>query len=101
MTDRHVQNVGRMSVEAEQADGPRCVEGEAVFYYEHWAPLAPGHIYSRVGLDEYKISQLCEYHFDSWTQEDPKSVNSMLDTTHDYVPVPGREDGTYLSPRQS
>lgn len=47
----------------------RCVSGEYVFYYAYDKALLPGHIYSEIGMDEYKISKCCEYHFDEWFKE--------------------------------
>ena len=50
--------------------GNLCLEGEPVFYYPHDEALVPGHIYSLAGMDEYKISKACEYHFDKWFKEE-------------------------------
>lgn len=47
----------------------RCMAGEPVFYYPHTHGLMPGHIYSELGVEEFRISQSCEYHFDDWTKE--------------------------------
>lgn len=46
-----------------------CMAGEPVFYYPFSYGLMPGHIYSELGMDEFKISKSCEYHFDKWTAE--------------------------------
>ncbi len=47
----------------------RCIAGELVFYYPYDYGLMPGHIYSEVGVDEFKISGSCEFHFDEWTKD--------------------------------
>jgi len=46
-----------------------CVAGEPVFYMDFKFGLIPGHIYSELGMEEFKISRSCEYHFDEWTRE--------------------------------
>lgn len=46
-----------------------CIHGEPVFYYEYSRGLIPGHIYSKSGIDEYRISACCEYHFDDMFKE--------------------------------
>lgn len=48
----------------------RCVNGEKVFYVPADKAYAPGHIYSELGMDEYKISKCCEWHFDQWLKEE-------------------------------
>jgi len=47
-----------------------CVMGEPVFYFDYPHALIPGHVYSESGMDEYKISGSCEYHFDKWFKEE-------------------------------
>lgn len=42
----------------------RCIEGEAMFYLAHTHALIPGHVYSREGLREIRLSGYCEFHFD-------------------------------------
>ena len=44
-------------------------EKEVVFFAEWDEALIPGHIYSKEGLEEYRISQTCEYHFDLWMDD--------------------------------
>jgi hypothetical protein len=46
-----------------------CIDGEPVFFFEYDRGLIPGHIYSSLGLSEYRISKSCEFHFDEWTKE--------------------------------
>lgn len=46
-----------------------CIAGEPVFYMDFKFGLVPGHIYSELGIVEFKISKSCEYHFDKWTAE--------------------------------
>lgn len=46
-----------------------CIQGEPVFYMDYYKALVPGHIYSDLGMDEFKISRACEYHFDEWFDE--------------------------------
>jgi len=63
-----------MSLRAEEAIEAgtletKCIAGEAVFYYPYSHGLMPGHIYSELGIYEYRISRSCEYHFDEWTAE--------------------------------
>ena len=69
------QQVDHMSAMAEQgmADGTylsKCIYGEAVYYVENDKGLKPGHIYSKDGMAEYKISRCCEFHFDEMFKED-------------------------------
>jgi hypothetical protein len=47
----------------------RCLEGEPVFYYGGDHARDPGHIYSEAGSREFRISGLCEFHFDLFTAE--------------------------------
>lgn len=47
----------------------KCIEGETVFYVEHDKALIPGHIYSRDGITEYRVSRTCEFHFDLWMKD--------------------------------
>lgn len=54
----------------EETYGLRCIAGEAVFFYNYPYGLMPGHIYSHLGIKEFKISQSCEFHFDQWTLPD-------------------------------
>lgn len=62
-----------LAADAEEKDGARCVEGEAVFWLEHEKALRPGHIYSHDGIAEYNVSKLCEYHFDEWADKEATS----------------------------
>src|SRR5688572_33459822 len=55
------------NTEANEDYQTRCIEGEKVFYSRDNKGRLPGHIYSALGIDEYKISQMCEYHFDEAT----------------------------------
>jgi hypothetical protein len=51
----------------------RCLLGEKVYYVPNDKALMPGHIYSTVGMDEWQISKMCEYHFDKatlWDEEE-------------------------------
>lgn len=67
---------------AEKAkDIGRCIEGEAIFWHEYHRALAPGHIYSEAGRNEFRISRLCEYHFDSVT--DPSVVDDAMERYFD------------------
>jgi hypothetical protein len=61
-----IEHARHMAYQAEMTDGAaRCSTGEAVFFFEYPIPLIPGHIYSEKGVDEFRISKTCEYHFDS------------------------------------
>lgn len=101
---RHIDVARRMAEEAKKADGSKCIQGEHAFFYEHWEGLVPGHIYSRLGMDEFRISQMCEYHFDICTKEpeydnyQEQSGMSWGDDEHppttDYNPI-DRGDGHY------
>lgn len=55
--------------EADETYQNRCMAGEKVYYMPYEYGLMPGHIYSELGMDEFRISQSCEYHFDKWTAE--------------------------------
>lgn len=61
-----------MALRAEEKEDylKRCISGEKVFYFDHHKALIPGHIYSETGMDEFKISGACEYHFDTWFKEE-------------------------------
>lgn len=48
----------------------KCIYGEPVFFEEDYKARREGHIYSKAGVDEYRISQCCEYHFDQMFAED-------------------------------
>lgn len=61
--------------EADETYQNRCVNGEKVFYVPTERAYAPGHIYSETGMDEYKISKCCEYHFDKWFSEDEEGLD--------------------------
>lgn len=54
----------------EDSENEKCVQKEAVFYLPYHKALLPGHIYSEMGLREFKISHCCEYHFDEWFKEE-------------------------------
>lgn len=47
-----------------------CVAGEKVVFLDFPFALMPGHIYSEAGVDEFRISGCCEYHFDTWFKEE-------------------------------
>lgn len=47
-----------------------CRKGEPVFFVEHSHALLPGHIYSGTGVDEFRISGICEFHFDEIFKEE-------------------------------
>jgi predicted RNase H-like HicB family nuclease len=61
-----------MSLAAEEDENYtyKCIEGEKVFYYDWPRGLMPGHIYSETGMDEFRISRACEFHFDEWFKEE-------------------------------
>lgn len=59
-----LEQASQMAAEAEEANMGRCLKGEAVFYLPAAEAVRPGHIYSDAGRDEWKISRLCEFHFD-------------------------------------
>lgn len=63
-----LERAQQMAEEAGGTDGARCIKGEAVFYLSGPRALVPGHIYSRAGMNEFKISQCCEYHYDLMMQ---------------------------------
>lgn len=55
---------------ASEHESPKCLDGEVIFFAEDTEAFGPGHIYSRDGLAEFRISRLCEYHFDEAFAED-------------------------------
>jgi len=55
---------------ADESYQNRCVMGEKVYYVAADKAYSPGHIYSRAGVDEFRISKCCEWHFDKWFIED-------------------------------
>lgn len=56
--------------EADETYQNRCVEGEKIFWSPSEKAYLPGQVYSLAGLDEFKISRCCEYHFDEWFKEE-------------------------------
>lgn len=53
----------------------RCINcKEKVVWVEADHGVAPGHIYSAAGRDEYGISRCCEYCFDELFKEDEEDV---------------------------
>ena len=66
----HKSFVLQMQKDAIAADyDTRCIAcKQIVVYWENNEALAPGHIYSKAGLDEYLISQMCEWCFDICTE---------------------------------
>ena len=60
--------IQQLAKDAQAAGWSKCIAGgEAVFYYPASCAAMPGHIYSEDGRTEWKISGLCEYHFDECT----------------------------------
>lgn len=61
----------KLSEQAESDEGYTytCTQGEKVFFYQYDHALIPGHIYSGDGIAEFRISKVCEYHFDKWMAE--------------------------------
>lgn len=57
------------SADADKEYSLRCIMGEKVFFVEHIKALRPGHIYSSLGVKEYDITRMCEYHFDEATYD--------------------------------
>ena len=74
-----------MSRQAEETESytQTCIAGEKVFFVEHDHAIMPGHIYSNDGIKEYKISQACEYHFDTWLAEDEGEFDGNLSQDSD------------------
>lgn len=72
------------AAEAPGASG-QCVEGEAVFYYPWERSLIPGHIRSEDGVNEFKISHTCEYHFDRWFGSEDESPELWDEDTKSVV----------------
>lgn len=68
----HLERCRETAARAELDDGYqlRCLMGEKVFYVEYHKSLMPGHIYSSLGADEFRISRLCEFHFDEMAADD-------------------------------
>lgn len=61
-----LEQLRKMAVSPEAAESKKCIEGEPMLYVEYDRALIPGHIYSREGIAEARISGSCEYHFDRW-----------------------------------
>ena len=50
---------------AEEYETPKCMScGNHTFYNEGSSSFGPGHIYSKDGVNEMRISKMCEYCFD-------------------------------------
>ena len=50
---------------AEEYETPKCICcGDHTFYNEGSSSFGPGHIYSKDGVNEMRISKMCEYCFD-------------------------------------
>ena len=50
---------------AEEYETPKCMScGNHTFYNEGYSSFGPGHIYSKEGVNEMRISKMCEYCFD-------------------------------------
>ena len=64
-----IANAQQMKENAEANDDyqNRCIMGEKVFFSKDTKGRFPGHIYSDLGISEFGISQMCEYHFDEAT----------------------------------
>ena len=56
--------------EADEGYTIRCIYGEKVFYQQAEQAWLEGHIYSHAGMDEFKISRCCEFHFDQMFPEE-------------------------------
>lgn len=85
-----LRNCAVMAVEAQgRADAgtyhAKCIAGEAVFYYPYPKALIPGHIYSQAGMDEFKISTACEFHFDEWFSDDEEEDYGNLPQDSDAI----------------
>lgn len=63
-TQAIVDRLAAMAREAEDAHTMRCTYGEPMTYLPAHRAYAPGHIYSEMGVNEARISGMCEYHFD-------------------------------------
>jgi hypothetical protein len=53
----------------ESGEYAACVEGEPVVYLPYTETVAEGHICSEAGVQEYKITHMCQWHFDLWAIE--------------------------------
>lgn len=60
----YIETAKEMAEGAEEAKGGKCIYGHYVFWLEGPVAVRPGHIYSREGRDEFRISGMCEYCFD-------------------------------------
>jgi hypothetical protein len=84
MTDARVKDhnaflaAQKMAEEAKTAETGRCIQGEPVFYMEYDVPLVPGHIYSDMGRKEFRLSGLCEYHFDMFFAEEDHASRRVM-----------------------
>lgn len=65
-----LKELQRRSIENDPTKTCRFSEEKEVVFFAEWEEaLIPGHIYSKEGLEEYRISQTCEYHFDKWCDD--------------------------------
>ena len=57
----------------------RCINGERVFYLPANRAGVEGHIYSKSGMDEFRISGSCEFHFDRmFAEPDDPCLNGPI-----------------------
>lgn len=74
-----IANARLMKDNADEDDNyqVRCVLGEKVYFSKDTKGRFPRHIYSSEGVAEFKISGMCEYHFDEATlPEDDDETSS-------------------------
>ena len=70
-----------MQETAESSGLKRCIYGEAMVFWPYRYALVPGHIYSRAGVEEARISGCCEYHFDKMFPADDEDDDSRFPVT--------------------
>lgn len=68
-TEEFISQCEHLKIEADKGDGPACIVGEKVFCCFGDFAVMPGHIYSEMGLEFFKATKACEYHFDECTKE--------------------------------
>lgn len=68
-------SVRTMQAEAQEAKiGTPCVVCKLYpFYMDYGTAVCQGHIYSRAGRDEYKMSRMCEFCFDEMEPEEERA----------------------------
>lgn len=59
----------------------RCIQGEKIIHLPDTEARGPGHIYSEDGLQEFRISRCCEFHFDKWFAGSDDRFSDLIEDT--------------------